>query len=148
MNDEKRTLKEIQEQISALQKIENELLREEHLQHQEASRVHIGRCFRQLGGRYVVVTDIPQEEDRICGIPYNPNQFPGIALTDGKWPCSIIPFEETDVLFDIWEGNYAPAAVGKYTEITREEFLSMFDMRIQEFRERVYKILSIEHPAY
>ena len=139
---ENRTLKEIQDQICALQKVENELLREEYLRHQEASRVHIGRCFRRSDGQYVVVVDVPQQKHHMCGIDYNPYQFPGIAIVDGT-----IPFTDTHIFSGVWEGDYHPAVTGKYTEITREEFLGVFEARIQEIREMIYKTLSIEYPG-
>lgn len=105
-------------------------------EHKERSIAQIGRCFKNNYGQYVIVAHVPEEIDTMGGTEYNRYQFPGIWLNN-----ELVPFEVDTVFSGVWGDGNPRVLDAKYEEITPEEFLQVFDERIQQLRNTVARLI-------
>lgn len=126
------TLKEIDNEISKLKRLRNELEKQARKEFQKNAQNNVGRCFKINGHTYAKVIDVPQEQYIRPHVVFNEYQYPALMLTN-----EIIPFEEGSVFSGAWGiGN---DYLNTYEEITKEEFAEEFEKRVNKLRE-LYKI--------
>ena len=127
------TLKEIDNEISKLKQLRNELEKQERKEFQKNAQKNVGRCFKINGHTYSKIIDVPQEQYMRTHVEFNEYQYPALTLTN-----DVIPFEEDTLFSGAWGvGNNDPWTT--YEEITQEEFAEEFEKRANKLRD-LYKI--------
>ena len=128
---------QIESEICLLRQQLTEIKRQEIKEHKERSAVHVGRCFKNNHGRYVIAANVPQECETKTGVDYNPYQFPGIWLND-----ALIPFDLDMVSSAVLDDGDQELLLTKFEEITPEEFLEAFEARVRRFRDTVEQLIA------
>lgn len=111
-------IKEIDKRMEALRRERKELLKRNLEEAQRNTRHNIGRCFKAGNDRYVIITDVPQDD----GYYYHTRWFPVFVIderidtfikfyTDEAFSRDGMEFRDNE-----WEGS------PPWVEISQDEF--------------------------
>ncbi len=129
---DKKELKELEEQVGAMQARMRELHRLRIEEEKAECEKYIGRCFKH-GDFYYMIVSTPVEELTMTSTHFNPYQLPCIMVKD--FP-TINPFVAETLFYRHLPEHYDPKHKNWdcYTEITQEEFFQKMESAYNKFK--------------
>ena len=130
-------IREIDRQIALLNYQRRQIIMDEIKNFQNEHRHNIGRCFKTPNGRCAIITGVPVVGRSYDFSPsFNQHQFPALILERMSDKETVVPFSD-DTIFSrngVDFGTDPITGDPVYKEISFEEFMKEFEMRVKTLR--------------